>query len=404
MKLDMDVTNFAFCPDQDVQLLVEWQNFGISRRIHFRTLSTNLPHPRATVPYLDISEKDYPIWVTCSILLHKTHFSLSFAKLDGFWSKGAFTRVRRAAISVINWTTGKTVMPCLDASDLAFLNDDSVLLLMDGRGTSSVELQVFSFDENRITRRYLFPFLPTRMLKARFITHPPYSQHSSVKQSTFFTSDPQVDILPIEFKSMATPRSSDSDPFLVILSLHKFRELHSRLKGLESTGSRATPWEEWGTSMTRWLPTGIIKTVGLRSCYGSKLLGMFQPATFHQQERSREWDWGPSGNLVVLDFNPRPVFRGCQSSVDEASGSVFVYDTPSTWAHPIAHRVVESSLPFRVFFHRQNPLGVSGKMHIEGTSIIRCEDHSSTIFSFLPPDEGVAVEDDEMTESVINED
>jgi hypothetical protein len=100
---------------------------------------------------------------------------------------------------------------------------------------------------------------------------------------------------------------------------------------------------------------------------------MFQPHVFHQQERSKEWNWGPSGNLVLLDFNPRAISRGSQSYVDEDKCNVVVHDEVSTWTHPIASEEVESSLPFRVFFHRQNPLGASGKMYIEGTSVIRYE-------------------------------
>jgi hypothetical protein len=258
--------------------------------------------------------------------------------------------------------------PYRNASDLAFLDNESALLLMDGREAASIEIQVFSLALRQVTRRYLFPFLPTRMMKARFITHPPYSRRSSANQNTFFSPDPQVDILPIEFKIVAPQRSPEGDPFLVVLSLSKFQELHAQI-----TGNRPVNWENWGPKMTRWFPTGILKTVGPRSCYGSRLIGMFQPHVFHQQERSKEWDWGPSGNLVLLDFNPRAISRGSQSYADDDKCNVVVHDKVSTWTHPITSQEVESSLPFRVFFHRQNPLGASGKMYIEGTSVIRYE-------------------------------
>jgi hypothetical protein len=53
-----------------------------SRRIHFRTFSTNVAHPQATLPFLEIHQDDCPAWRYCLTLTHEVwHISETVGNL-----------------------------------------------------------------------------------------------------------------------------------------------------------------------------------------------------------------------------------------------------------------------------------------------------------------------------------
>lgn len=256
--------------------------------------------------------------------------------------------------------------PYTPACDIAFLSHDTVLLLRDGRD-GPFGMEVYSLTCGRTLLTLTFPqslYIPYRM---RFLTHPPYGSASPAAQADLFTPDPQVDILPIDFK-IRHPRGP---AFFVVLSLHRLRRKISEI----STQDPPPPvisWEDWGPDVTRWLPADQLLNTGFRSTYGSRMLaiGNLDEETLDAPQRLED-------KLIVFDFNPRPIRRMQARSYGREHLYVVVEKERTCWKSPLLDTEVRSSVPVRAFVSRRSCVFLD--IHLDANTLICrrvCPTHS----------------------------
>jgi hypothetical protein len=117
--MDMVIIDFTFWSAQDIQILTEECDFGCVtswiiqqndpsslfprsyKRLHFRTMSTNSPHPHAAFAYFDLREPEVPVLDRSYTVLRGDTFMMNF-KGD---LRGADGRV-----FVMNWKTGEMIL------------------------------------------------------------------------------------------------------------------------------------------------------------------------------------------------------------------------------------------------------------------------------------------------------
>jgi len=141
--------------------------------------------------------------------------------------------------------------------------------------------------------------------------------------------DPAVEILGIVFRLIGTEPGLPNVVFTVVLSIDLFLQKCEQLASAESSQSDDVvpvfEWEQWGPSVTRWLPHYIYGAVGGRSTFGSRMLAIFVK-TVRQGNA-----FVNSSHVMMLDFNPRPIFRGAQEDTTD-DYHLQVFSRGEVWA------------------------------------------------------------------------
>jgi hypothetical protein len=76
------------------------------RRVHFRQLSVNEPHPLAPLPFIDILKKNCEIWEFCNTVSYEERVALVFGDEEG--------EARRTAVLILDWRVGEILLVRLD--------------------------------------------------------------------------------------------------------------------------------------------------------------------------------------------------------------------------------------------------------------------------------------------------
>jgi hypothetical protein len=241
-------------------------------------------------------------------------------------------------------------------SDLAFLSDEAALVLFDGFDDSPPAFGICSFTTGEITHTFALPLPRGAVYRARLLTHPGYGTASPATQARLAQPDPALDIIVADFLLRFTRSEASLVVISVDLFLRKFKSLKQSLPGV-----RQYAWQDWGPDVTRWLPSGELANSGFRSTFSSKMLVRSIP------KPSRQENWGPPGNLILLDFNPRPILRGAQNEETEHC-RVVVFRERSVWHTDYAQRPIETSLPFRAFIGKRAV--EYNDIHLEGSTMV----------------------------------
>jgi hypothetical protein len=221
-------------------------------------------------------------------------------------------------------------------SDISFLSRDEALLLFNGEEGRNVSIGVYSFSLQRIVCECRFPFLQP-VLQAAFLTRPEsrFGEKCPSSIAKCLLPDPEVNVLAMIFYT-----GTDGGPACCVLSLQKFYHMYNFL--LEQYPGRNTfDWEEWGPSVTRWLPYQNIYFFRNRSTFGSRVLAWGHPSSLHESSRD-------TISLILLDFNPRPIKRGATTDVEGESHQIIITDE-SSWYFERDQIQITSSLPYRAF-------------------------------------------------------
>ncbi|CAG8698665.1 6760_t:CDS:2, partial [Acaulospora colombiana] len=241
---------------------------------------------------------DYPVWTCCYTSSYEDRVAVMF--FEGDWE------TRRGAGLVIDCKVSKVIMPYMLVKEIEFLSRDEALLLFHSE-EDVTSIAVYSFPLQRILCRCQFPF-PKSPSNVQFETR----------------ADSRVQ----DNRPVSLGRSFIADPQMCTSLLKKH------------PGRTSFQWEEWGPTVTRWIPSAI-KATGGDNVYGCRMIAWGDPSVLHPQC----W-WSPS--LILLDFNPRPIRRGATTRIQGESQEIVIdQETIITEAHTGV--LIKSSLPYRAF-------------------------------------------------------
>ncbi|CAG8672723.1 4688_t:CDS:2, partial [Acaulospora colombiana] len=377
--LGMEITDFSFWAHADLQMLMEPRDDNTTRRIHFRTISTNAIHPEAKSPYLDLYQSDCPVWEKCNTVAFEDRVVFHFTDTQD--------DVRRAAGLVLDCFEGVISMDYMPIADLAFLSRDEVLLLFNGEDEEDkVTLGVYSVPLKRIVCRCRFPFAYLPYI-AFFLTRPEsrFGEKCPSSMAKMVMPDPIVNILGISFHL----KPGDRSYCCVVLSVDAFTRTYQSL--LEKYPDREVfDWEEWGPSTTRWLPYYDINHAGNPNIFGSRMLTWGRANAIDP----RSYD---DLNLLLLDFNPRPIRKGAVTTIEERY-HVLVVDQETLWVDPHGQFTVTSSLPYRAFVTSWLPR--HSYFRFDGSTIMGRGYKEYGFYSFLPLQDDATDKIDEALEDI----
>ncbi|PVG03803.1 hypothetical protein CPB86DRAFT_306959 [Serendipita vermifera] len=371
-NLGIGFVDFSFWMQGDLQAIMEPRDNDTYRRIHFRTISTNEVHPNSAAPYVDVFRRDCPIWEHCYSIAYEDRIAYGFLEETGALRTGF----------VVDCAESKVIMPCMPLADLAFLSKEEALLLFNGQGDHRTSISVYSFSLQRIICecQLPFPYIPYR---AVFLTRP--ESRLGEKRPTFIAKsllpDPDLNIIGMNFQ--VNPQ--DNDSYVVVMSLQGFSQIYKAL--LDKYPHRHTfEWEEWGPTVTRWLPYGRIMSTGYRNIFGSRFLVEGYPDSLHHDSYNHL-------TLLLLDFNPRPIRRGVTTSVSGGSQAHrIVIEEETTTQLACCDKVIKSSLPFRAFTTPWRPSCFN--FQFDGSTIIGKTYSQYEFYSFLPLEPSERPEED----------
>jgi hypothetical protein len=225
-------------------------------------------------------------------------------------------------------------------SDISFLSRDEALLLFNGDGRN-VSLGVYSFPLQRMVCECRFPFLKP-IIRAAFLTRPEsrFGEKCPSSIAKCLLPDPELNIISMIFRT-----SEWSNPECCVVSLKKFQHMYNSL--LKKHPHRNTfEWNEWDPTVIRWLPSPHVNPSGNRNVFGSRMLAWGKAGYLHDASHFGD------NNLILLDFNPRPIKRGATTDVRGESHEI-VINHETSWR--LGEREIKSSLPYRAFTTRWLP-------------------------------------------------
>ncbi|KAG8805797.1 hypothetical protein FRC17_005326, partial [Serendipita sp. 399] len=322
--------DFSYNLHDDVQIFMEPRENGSVRRMHFRTISTNRPHPRASKPYMDIEQSDCPIWESCKTVAYENYIAMLFMDWEGPSQCGA--------AMIIDWKTASTPLPYIRATDLAFASKDTVILMLNEEEGVGPVLGVYSLPESRLLFRCLLPFHARAMI-ALFLTNPA-SHFGDICPATHakrFIADPEVRIIGMIFRTWSNNEMYGARFETHLAALSVQRLLRNCARHSPRSGEVTLQWNDWGPSVTRWLPSTNFTYVGFRSTFGSRMLAVMTDPKHP----------GIANSLAVLDFNPRPILRGYRDR-DTEHYVTKVLPRSSEFKMRDTGTMIESHLPARV--------------------------------------------------------
>ena len=207
---------------------------------------------------------------------------------------------------------------------------------------AEMALEVWSLIESRPLWRCKLS-LSAGEFSIRFLKRPAtnHGRNCPTRYAKLFVPDPTVSILAMVFGTIA---SGELNHFTVVLSIQPFlRICRSMVESIrEEYGHRDTvpvlEWEQWGPSVTRWLPLEIHGNYGSRMVYGARMLAVLM--------RPREPDGMLACYNMLLDFNPRPLRRGTLTQSEDGVSFITV-DYAAAWN--AYGRGLESALSYRAW-------------------------------------------------------
>lgn len=316
--LDVPIVDFIFWTAEDLQILLEERDQGETRRLHFRTFSKNLIHPRAKWPYLDIHHHDCEAWSNCALILYGNRLGIALSE-SGWQRMGS-----PGGVIVWDWVTGEMIIPYRSALDATFISQDYVLLLIDVE--NALALDVTPLSANKKAHRLELP-MHEDFYGAHFVTHPFYNtpldgnnSHTASSNKIhlpLLTPDPVLDIAVLEYQYIDAVEDRDgqlmviSTQHLIDMCANQPPEPLNEANGSPELAGPTTGWDQWGSSMAKWLPTGMIKP-SRRAVFGSRILvaSPIASSTLRSDFKTTdESDEEVIVQLVLLDFNPRGISR-----------------------------------------------------------------------------------------------
>ncbi|CAG8653510.1 11915_t:CDS:2 [Acaulospora colombiana] len=294
-------------------------------------MSTNEVHPRTALPHIDIYQSDCPVWDHCYTVAYEDRVAFAF------WQGSP----RTGGALVLDCMESKIIMPYMLAADVAFLSRDEALLLFNGEGDHGISIAIYSFQLQQITCECQFPFSESSSL-ALFLTRPDSrfgdDCPSSIAKSLLPDSETNILALTIQLESHGRPACC-------VLSVQMLRQMCNSLLG-KNPDRNVFRWEEWGPTVTRWLPYQVINATGNRNIFGSRMIAWGNPGYLHEDSYDETC-------LILLDFNPRPIKRGATTRLEDYHE--IVIDKETTWKNPQDGTLIASSLPYRAFTRRWFP-------------------------------------------------
>jgi hypothetical protein len=119
--IGIDATDFSYWLGMDALVLMEprengyWACFSFTwpyvltishdrdvRRMHFRQLSSNEPHPLAALPFMDILKEDCEVWESCNTVSYEERVALVFGDSEG--------GIQRTAVLILDWRIGQILL------------------------------------------------------------------------------------------------------------------------------------------------------------------------------------------------------------------------------------------------------------------------------------------------------
>ncbi|KAG8826857.1 hypothetical protein FRC19_007189 [Serendipita sp. 401] len=364
------MADLSFDFSEDLQVLVEQTVDRKQRRLRFKTISTNAPHPSARNPTVLLQEIDFAFWDSCSTLLYGDYLAIGFSQWDR-----SNTYIEGCQM-VINWKTGELSLPSMETLDLAFLSESLILLIFEA---NPLCLGLYNLRKQTTIKRFTLPFSQP-LASAFFLTHPPYKPDPFVSSivSEKLVSDTALDIIGM----LLTPSWSGGQDIYIVLSGRKF--LRRALILCEIFPDKnCFNWEEWGPDVTRWFPPQMIQDVGFRGVFGSRMIAKGNLAA-----RSAS---GTEDTLVLFDFNPRPITRGSYGDVGSDFTRIVVEEEWS-WSDALdpSGMAVKSRLPFRAITPNKPLKYHYEDIYLDLNTIVGRTMDSYHLFSFLPRPEGEA--------------
>ncbi|CAG7851860.1 SubName: Full=Uncharacterized protein {ECO:0000313/EMBL:CCA68081.1} [Serendipita indica DSM 11827] len=304
--LGIDLTDFSFSVDDDLQVLVEKVNLEArTRTIYFRTISTNEAHPLAGSPQLVLRLEDFNLEEQCYTLLSHDHIGFGFYNWDVVGHE--------CAQIIYNWRTAEHILPYSPVSDALFLSKEWAALLINQ--SDFVGISLINLKDGCTLQKFRLPFRKP-VSSCFFITSTPKRFRPPTKSDPFrcLTQDPKVQILGI----VVTPISGNGieDDIHIVVSAQR---LFTKLEQVQTSTSppEFVEWEDWGPQTTRWFGFSEVSEASFRSISGSRLLGKLTPIRTDEVWQ-REL-------LLIFDFNMRAVRRysSTATSTEDTSFKVF---------------------------------------------------------------------------------
>ncbi|PVG03811.1 hypothetical protein CPB86DRAFT_694419, partial [Serendipita vermifera] len=365
----MECSDFSSWPGQDLLILMEKVNGGYTRRMHFRTLSTNETHPRSKAPFVDLDSGDCEIWEGCQTISFQDRLALKFVE--------TVDEVEKSAGLILDCTEAKVVMPYMPLLDLAFLTKDDILVLLKEEDTGTLALGLFSVPEKKIVIRCRLPF-PDPAQNAFILNGPTalYGDDCQASRAKMLQPELKHRIVSIVYNHELRPYS-----FCVILQTGPFLRVCEQLRQ-DDPDTDSFEWVEWGPDVTRCIPLLVALPTGYRCTFGSYMLILGRPKNWIEDFTDDR------AFLMLLDFNPVPIRRGVTEHTEEDYYVRLVQEELGWYTSPnhISEHVISTSLPYRVFMKPWK--SACSNLHIDASTIVARLPEKYCFFSFLPPEEG----------------
>ncbi|CAG7851866.1 SubName: Full=Uncharacterized protein {ECO:0000313/EMBL:CCA68072.1} [Serendipita indica DSM 11827] len=386
-NLSVEIIDFTFMVGCDLQVLLESIEDGHAR-LHFRSISSDQPHPLAARPIIDVPDRTTQEHRGCDMLLYESRIALTYLR----WTRHAG---ELGGVSVWDWKTGENLLDYRPAIDAAFLPHDQMLLLYDADAEGPARFSVYSFREGSVTHVLQLP-LDRPISFGILLTHPSnhYGSNAPTSVNKLLKTDPETDIILMELRLTAP----DSGLFRVAISIGRLLKAcipktEYELEQDEPGTPKVLRWRHWGINATRWFTPYSLMRTSVRSTYGSRFLAFGRPNSFQGDDTSLQYPWSrddwptlQGGRILLFDFNPRAIRRDMGGNSIHGDQS-FVYTEPTLWDSDRPHtRKVLSALPFRVTTSPKN--WDYHHIYMNGSTLFARRDHYYDVFSFLPWREG----------------
>jgi hypothetical protein len=234
-----------------------------------------------------------------------------------------------------------------------------LLLVEDDTDTlRTVSLVVHSLDRNETLYSCKLPIdiFNKQVYGAGFSTKPEsrFADYRHMSPSTMFKTDPALMTICVSFRL-----AGDPEYICIVLAVRPFLKMCKNLRR-DHPNRNQFEWEEWGPSVTSWLPCPAINVPGYRCTSGPRILMSGDLSKiFHGLEVQL--------GLVLLDFNPRPIKRGGGTQQNQNTAFA-MFDKGLDWKSN-QNAAIKTTLPFRAFGEwalRQD----YNNFHFEGNTII----------------------------------
>jgi hypothetical protein len=328
-------------------------------------------HPRSRAPYADLS-----IYGWHSRRLFDT---ISFQDRLAFKPSIGVNGDRRAGI-ILDCTEAREVMvritlyitiiqvdpleqPFTVLIDLAFLTRDEVLVLLKVSFTGTIELGIFSIPEQKIIVRFRFPFI-IPCLKANFLKESTTHSGGNYPNSrAMLQPDPRRRIIPFMYHQDTFPYS-----YCVVLHAGPFMKRCKELLNGSSKTEATFEWMEWSPNVASFIPLNGDNNTTFQCAFGSCILALGRPLVAIEgltyQDRF----------LMLLDFNPIPIRRGCEErSEDDYYLRLLHRNTEWNMNTSLFSGAIPADLPCRVFMRRCGPYDKDDYLVLDANTIAWCQ-------------------------------